>query len=347
MRARLPLVPASRYSAIGVELAAGHLRAVQLRRVSRGWVVHERVELTRREPAQPLGAAEAARLAGALRRRRFKGSQLVLSLPHRDTVRGLLEVTHEKGADPLRLAAQDMERTHQLTPGGYELAAWLPPVSGQRRQTAVCVTGCTHAVSQNLLAHFDATGLNVAAIDSRAYALSRVIDSDTPGARHLTAVIDTDTDAAELTLLQAGTVVYQRPLIDAGYGQAVARLVHRGVEADVADHALRLLGLTDRESLHGRKVCEAAMAYAESLVQEVRPALDYASRLFVDLPIKRFALVGASGRVPLLSYELCQQLRLEPAVTQPPALVDHDPDAALAVALGLTLHPEEASWAAA
>ncbi len=342
-----PFGPRTRFSPIGVELSAGFIRAVQLRRVAQGWALHDRVDLPRADPGQPFTASDARRLAATLGRRRFAPRPLVLSLPHRDTISGLLEVTHDKTSDPLRAAAQDVERTHQLPPGGYELAAWLPPVTGQRRQTAVCVTGCTHAASQNLLKHFDAAGLHVNALDSRAFALSRVIDIEAGPTRCLTAVIDTEHDSAQLILLLAGSVIYQRPLIDAGFRDALRPLVDRGLAPDTAAYGLRELGLTDRDSTYGLKICTALTAYAAALVREAHPALDYASRLFTDLPIQRFALVGDSGDIPLLGYEVCQQLRLDAAVIQPPALTHHAPDATLAVALGLTLHPEEAAWAAA
>ena len=347
MALRLPLMPGRRFSPIGVELAAGGMRAVQLRRTARGWTLLDRVELTRPDPARPYDLQDTRRLAATLARRRFAGHRVVVSLPHRDTFRGLLEVTHEKGGDPLSIAAQDVERTHQLTPGSYELAAWLPPVTGQRRQTPVCVTGCTHALAQQLLQQFDAVGLDITAVDSRAYALSRVLDSDTPGAGHITVAIDTDADGGELILLHGGAVLYQRPLLDAGFDHARRRLENGRVDARAAAWALRRCGFADRDSAPGRRVAEALRSYCTDVAREVHPALDYASRLFTNLPIKRFALVGECGSVPLLGYELCQQLRLEPAVTQPPAVVDHQPDATLAVALGLTLHPEEASWAAA
>ena len=347
MSMRLPLIAASSYSPVGVELSAGGMRAVQLRRTPRGWTLHDRVDLTRPAPARPYDQTDADRLAATLARRRFRGQRLVVAPAHRDTFRGLLEVTHEKGGDPLQVAAQDVERTHQLEAGQYELAAWLPPTTGQRRQTPVCVTGCTHAISQQLLDHFDAAGLNITALDSRAYALSRVIDSDSPGAAHLTVVIDTDADGGELILLHAGSVLYQRPLLDAGFQHATRRLVDQGLTPQAAAHALRTRGFADPDSPAGHRVAEALRGYCTAVAQEVHPALDYASRLFTNLPIKRFALVGTCGGVPLLGYELCQQLRLDPAVTQPPAVVDHQPDATLAIALGLTLHPEEASWAAA
>lgn len=336
-----------RISPIGVELTPGRIRAAQLRRTSSGWQLLDRFELSRPTEGPVCSADDALRLASTLRRRRFVGSDVVLSLPNRELIRGLLEVTHEKGGDPLRAAAKDVERTHRLEPGNYELAAWLPPASGNRRQTAVCVSGVAHAVSLPLLEAFDAAGLYVAAIDSRACALTRAIDTETRDGRHLTAVLDIEHPAGELMLLHQGSVVYQRPLIDAGLDQALRRLQEFGLEPDAAALALREYGMSDLETPVGKKVRDTLSHFVSGLIQEARPAIDYAARVYSDLPIRRFALVGEAAAVPLLGFEICQQLRLDAATTQPNQIVNVDPAPAYAVALGLTLHPEEATWAAA
>jgi Tfp pilus assembly PilM family ATPase len=176
--------------------------------------------------------------------------------------------------------------------------------------------------------------------------LTRSVDTEAAAA-HLTAVLDLETTAGELLLLHQGSVVYQRPLIDAGLNQAYARLTAHGLDAEAAAFAVRAHGLRGLDSPQGRKVGEALSGYVRGLIEEATPALDYAGRVYADLPLQRFALVGEAGAVPLLGFELCQQLRLEAATTQPNWIDDHEPDPAYAIALGLALHPEEAAWAAA
>lgn len=334
------------HSPIGVALGAAAVRAVQLRRAAHGWAVLDTVELARLNPDAPFDAAEAQRLAAVLRRRAFVGTEVVVSLPNAELIRGLVEVPSQDGGDPFMAAARDVERTHNLQPGGYELAAWLPPASGTRRHAAVCVTGCTHESAEALLDAFDAADLDVAALDSRACALSRVVDTAEDAGTHLTAVLDVEHDSAELVLLHRGAVAYQRPLIDAGLNQIHQRLAEHGLGRAAAEHCLKQVGLADAGGTEKPRVREALSAYTQSLVNETRPALDYAARVYSDLPIERFVLAGAGADVPVLGYELRQQLRLEPAEAQP-ADIDTNGQPVHAVALGLALHPQEVSWAAA
>ncbi|MEO1237322.1 MAG: hypothetical protein AAFX76_11095, partial [Planctomycetota bacterium] len=87
-------------SPIGVELSARSLRAVQLESRVGGWRVRDAVSLNRPVGDAALGIEEASRLAGVLRRRAFVGDRLVVSLPNRDVVRGLIEVA-ASAADPI------------------------------------------------------------------------------------------------------------------------------------------------------------------------------------------------------------------------------------------------------
>lgn len=331
---------------IGLDLGVTTLRAVQLQRRRGRWETLDAIEMSRLHPGQAFDEDEARRLAGVLRRRSFVGRSLVVSLPNRDLIRGLVEVNDKTEGGPMLEAALEIERTHGLEPGSYELAAWMPPASGARRQTAVCVNGCKHDASRSLLKAFDAAGLTVGALDSRACAIGRVLETPGNQPQELTAVLDIESDSTELILLHQGNVVYQRALIDAGLDQAEKRLAEHGLDADTARHCVTTIGLGDLEHTHAEPVRKALVGFISSLVQEAEPALDYAARIYTDLPIQRFAVVGSGASVPALGYELQQQLRLDQ--TASPIEVASLADApTFAVALGLTLHPEEASWAAA
>ncbi|MEM9915027.1 MAG: pilus assembly protein PilM [Planctomycetota bacterium] len=333
-------------TAIGLDLGVKTLRALQLQRRRGRWETLDAVALTRTNPGQTFDVDEALRLAAVLGRRSFVGRNLVVSLPNRDLIRGLVEVNDQTDGGPMYEAALEIERTHHLEPGTYELAAWMPPASGARRQTTVCVNGCRHRDAQTLLDAFDAAGLSVAALDSRACAIGRALETPHATPQELTAVLDIETDSTELILLHEGNVVYQRGLIDAGLDQAEKRLAGHGLDADAAHHALTTIGLSDLEHAHAEPVRKALVGYTRNLVQEAEPALDYAARIYTDLPIERFAVVGGGAAVPGLGYELQQQLRLRGRAT-PTEAASLDDASVFAVALGLTQHPEEASWAAA
>ncbi len=331
---------------IGLDLGATTLRAAQLRRSGDGWTSLDAIELSRLHPGQAFTAEEAQRLAAVLQRRSFVGRSLVVSLPNRDLIRGLIEVGGKAEGGPMLEAAVEIERTHGLEPGQYELAAWMPPTSGARRQTAVCVNGCRHDAAQSLLNAFDAAGLTVKALDSRACAIGRAFDTDSAASPSLTAVLDIESDGTELILLHQGGVVYQRPLIEAGLDQVEKRLAEHGLDAATTQHVLKTMGLATVQHAHAEPVRKALGNFTRSLAQEALPAMDYATRLYADLPIERFAVVGRGASVPLLGYEIQQQLRLT-ASASPIGVAGLDDAASFAIALGLTLHPEEASWAAA
>lgn len=333
-----------KHTPIGIELSAASVRATQLRREGGAWAIHDQVTVTRPDPTLPFDAQQARHLVGVLKRRGFAGRRVVVSLPNRDVIRGLFEVAEKDASDPFLSVAQDIERTHNLEPGGYELAAWLPPASGAQRKSAVCVTGCTHAVAQNVLDAFAAAGYEGAAIDSRACAVGRTVESP---ANRLTAVLDIEHQSAELVFLNNGNVVYQRPLIDAGLDQAHRRLTEKGLSREAADHCIQTAGLADTQNSQGQLVRDALLVFAQNLVQEARPALDYAARMYAELPIGRFVLVGPGAQVPLLDYELRQQLGYDAAPLRVPVSLTSAVDPVFAVALGLALHPQEALWAAA
>ncbi|MEL7087820.1 MAG: hypothetical protein AAGL98_05160 [Planctomycetota bacterium] len=333
-----------RHTPIGIEISTTSLRAVQLRRAGAAWAVHDQVTLPRTESAASFTSEQARRLVGVLRRRGFAGRRVVVSLPNRDVIRGLFEVEGKDAGDPFLAVARDIERTHHLEPGGYELAAWLPPASGLQRKSAVCVTGCTHDTARRVVGAFAAVGYDAAAIDGRATALGRVVES--PGDR-LTVALDIEHESAELVLLNDGSVVYQRPLMDAGLDQTHRRLADKGLSPEAAEHGLRTLGLADAQNPQGQMVRDVLLAYVQNLVQEARPALDYAARMYVDYPVGRLAVVGPGAKVPLLDYELRQQLGYDAAPLECAVALTSAVEPDFAVPLGLALHPQEVSWAVA
>ncbi|MEM8738720.1 MAG: pilus assembly protein PilM [Planctomycetota bacterium] len=350
-----------RHSPIGLEFSSASLRAAQLERRGPDWTLRDAFELPRLEPHRPISAQEAWRLAQVICRRDFVGSAAVVALPNQQLIRGLIEVATPtataQAPNPMLAAAQEIERHHGLEPGSYELAAWLPPPTSDRRRTAVCVAGCTHAVAAPVLDALTAAGLDPRVLDSRACAAARLSPTQ-PGAAPLTAAIDLEADDAELVLFHQQNVVYQRPLIDAGLDHAARRLTDRGLDADTARYALCRLGLNDLQTPHGQRVGQTLRAFAKHLAQEARPALDYAARLYPELPIKSFTLVGDGAAVPGLAYEVRQRLLLDHAPTRSAAFMNAsgttrthpgpsaDAADAFAVALGLALHPEETAWAA-
>ncbi|MEM9417877.1 MAG: pilus assembly protein PilM [Planctomycetota bacterium] len=331
---------------IGLDLGDTTLRAMQLQRRNGRWEVREAIEMSRLRPGKQFDEDEAHRLAAVLSRRSFTGQSLVVSLPNGELIRGLVEVNGKTEDGPMFEAALEIERTHVLEPGTYELAAWLPPAGSHRRQTAVCVNGCKHDTSTALLDAFEAAGLTVLALDSRACAIGRVLEPADRDQSQLTAVLDIEIDSTELTLIHDGNVVYQRALLDAGLNQAEKRLTEHGLSQESARHSLTTYGLIHVEHDYAEPVRKALIGFIRSLVQEAEPAIDYAARIYTDLPIERLAVVGSGAAVPALSYELQQQLRLA-TLAKPIEVVSLHQTASFAVALGMALHPEEVKWAAA
>ncbi|MEM9881342.1 MAG: hypothetical protein AAF800_00300 [Planctomycetota bacterium] len=333
------------YSSIGLDVTAEAVRAVQLRRVRSGWDIHETLTVARHGGGGGMDAAEARRIGTALRRRKFVGGEIRLALPNSQLIRGLLEVEPGPDGDALLAAAEEVERTRRLEPGTYELAAWRPTGASAGRRAAVCVGGCTHASAEAWLDGCAAGGWDVAVLDGRAHALGRVIGGPADAeAEGVTAVLDVDSDDAELVLLRGDEVLYQRPLPGEGLMKAEKPLVDAGIDPDAARRGLRQRGLAEVRPGVDEAVRSAWRGYAEGLAHEVEPAFGYARRVFADLTIRGFALAGVAAEVPALEYELRQRLRLEPATRH--ALLPAD-DRGAAVALGMALGGGEVAWAAA
>ncbi len=305
---------------------------------------------------------------------------MVLALPNARLVRGLIEVPGNS-VDPVAAAAREAERTHGLAPGGYELAAWRPELpraaaggGGGGRQAVVCVSGARHADAAPWLEAFGAAGLSVNALDTRACAVSRVLPGGEGPRATITAVLDMDHAAAELVLLQGGSVVYQRPLLDSGLGRLAAALAEAGLDERAAGVLLGETGYAGdggagdsggerggaaslrvegggvergAATLRGGRVRGVMDGYVRGVVAEVEPALGYAARVYPDWPVERLVVVGEAARVRGLEGALRGAMGLP----GPVLLASDDaggPDARqLAVAFGMALYPRGAACAAA
>ena len=335
-----------RRSPIGVAVSSSCIEAVQLERRGGKAALRDAVALTRLDPGGACSPREALRLAAVLRRRRFVGTDVVLALPDDRLVRGLVEVPHNAG-DPIAAAARETERTHGLAAGSYELAAWRPELPRPGRQAAVCISGVRHADTLPWLEAFEAAGLSVNAMDTRACAISRVLPAGGAQDPSITMVLDVNDDAAELILLQRGDVVYQRSLPDAGLKTLIEALAEAGLEGDAAREALGRAGSEGEPGRGGARVGGALDRYTQALVREVEPALEYARRVYPDWPIERLAVVGEAGGVGGIEAALREAL----AMPGPVLLTSDESGVAeprrLAVAYGMALYPRGAACAAA
>src|SRR5688572_2895186 len=206
-------------SAIGLDLGARHVTAVQLERAgagASGWRVAAAARVSRSRAGQPLDAAEAAKLCDTVDRLGFTGADVVLAAPADKLMAGVLELPPRTAQIPLeQIARVELARTNKCSPESFEMGFWeLPSPARAGKATHVMAVGYPHPEATALLDLVEHAGFNVVAIDARCCALARAcggMASPPPG---LTAILELGWSSASLVLLHDGVVVSERALAE-------------------------------------------------------------------------------------------------------------------------------------
>jgi Tfp pilus assembly PilM family ATPase len=352
-------------SAIGLDLGARYVTAVQLERAGggaagggapAGWRVAAAARVSRGRAGQPFDAAEASRLCDTIDRLGFTGTDVVLAAPQDKLLAGVLELPPRNAQIPLeQIARVELARTNKCPPESFEMGYWeLPSPARAGRASHVMAVGYAHADAAALLDLVEGAGFSVVAIDARCCALARAcggLASPPPG---LTAILDLGWSGASLVLLHDGVVVSERALAESGTDQLYDAFSTRlRLDPEMTDYLLGEVGLRDASSssaaaaaaapealdARGGAVATAGeprpalpdeargalSAYADGLVRELLVSFSYATRQYTDATVARLLLAGAGAAVPGLGEFLSKELGLETVAVAPKDLAECPP----------------------
>jgi Tfp pilus assembly PilM family ATPase len=343
---------------IGLDLAGREFKAIQLARTSTGYRIEAAVVLAQPENT-PLDAARAKWIADVLARQGFKGHRVILAAPVAKLEAEMLELPPRASGAPVeQIARGEMATVARLT-GGFEMACWdlpAPPRGGAG--TSMLSVAFRHADADMLLDPLESAGLDVRAIDARAWALARAIATDeTDSAPRL--VLDLEWDTGFVALVHRQKVLYQRTLAEIGFGT-----LHRGVaeQFDLSGEVTEFL-LTQHDelaaptrtadpaaatsSLQKARIAGLVAQYASVITDELEQSFAFARHRYPDLAPRGLLISGAGARVIGLCEQLTNRLRTEvtpisPAMRLPcpDDLAETCLNPALATALGMALYDD-------
>jgi type IV pilus assembly protein PilM len=375
--------PPRRRSPIGLDVGAKRVKAIQLEPgdAAGTWRVVA-AATTPRAGAGATGAlltaGEAAAVADLLYRAGFEGRHVIMSAPSSSVVQSVLDLPPRASQAPVeQIARLELARAHRCDPESFEMGCWDLPAphrtggQGPSKGTHLMAVALPHAAAAALLDPFEACGLRADALDIAPCALYRACTAvmAPPGA--ITGILDIGWDAAVLSLLYRGAVVYQRSLAEAGMGQLHAAVARRlGLEPDVTEFLLTDLGLTpEAREAAGRTAAPAAASaegdhaldpdlvddarrllttHVDSLAGELRVSFSYATHQYPDATVGKLLLAGGGAAMPGMAAHLAATLGVTAMAVSPSDLAECDVNVlglcgspAMTAAMGLAMFPRE------
>jgi Tfp pilus assembly PilM family ATPase len=351
----------AQHTPIGVDVNPHALRAAQVRRLGTGWRVSATAAVPRAEPEAPLDGRDVQRLIAAMRRRGFRGSQVVLTAPPERLLTGMLELPPRSSGAPVeQLARVEMSRLHKRDVSTFELACWdLPSPARAAHCTHVMAVAYAHSDADALLDLFEGQGLNVCAIDTQGWALIRACAPMLTDGFAVDLIVDLGWDGARASLVHQGVIVYERGLSDAGLGRLQERAC-RVLQCDrgAARRAIFAAGAgpgrldTAARADEGGPRAELDQAIHDHFLEaadDLRISMSYVQHRYPDARPGRVLLVGDGAAIPGLGKLLGSAVGTEAAPVVPVGLEpgptdgtaeDAAPPPALAKAVGLALYTD-------
>jgi Tfp pilus assembly PilM family ATPase len=315
--------------------------------------VNALVTLPRATPGTPVQAEEVQRLAGVLERAGFVGNRVVLAVPALDQMTAMLELPPRAPGIPFeQIAKMEFARVNRCEPAGLELSFWeLPDSARAGKGTHAMAVGCTHAAGERFLDLVEKAGIDAHAMDVMACAVARPCIGLAAASTGTTAVLDLGYTNASLSMLQAGTLVYERRMPEGGMKHLAESMKK---QLDVGDEEIDCLvrdgGFGEPGDRRGAEAFADARrvlaAHFAPVAQELRTTFGYLEYQYPQSPVKQMLLVGGGATIPGLAAHLQSTVGIEVRAVQPRDVVDCLPSVAeratpaMMTAIGLAMFEE-------
>jgi len=250
----------------------------------------------------------------------------------------------------------ELSRLHHVAPDSFELVHWeLASADKSKPTTQTLAFGCPHDVANAFLDAFEEAGLNVTALDVRSAAAARAcLPLTAPPASScrktragVTCLLDLQWNSTKLLLMWGHTLIYEKFI--GGFpqsgipNQCIATLTVRlsekfGLPERFAYQIVRAVGFAkdskspatasafagtsselDQKSVEA--IREMLMSHFETVAEELKSPLAYASRQYPDKGIERILLIGDGAGILGISQYLADILGIEVMPAAPSDLV--------------------------
>ena len=350
MRFRRKLTP------VGIDWGGRSVKAVQLAQTRDGWAAHAAATVPLPQPNAPADAATIRRLRDVLYRRGFEGDGVVLAAPTSRLEVDVFDLPPRSSGAPLeQFARTELARSARIEEHSFEMTCWdLPAPARAAASTSVMAVGLRHEDGEALVSAFEDEGLDVRAIDTRALALARACAPLLRGS-DVSAILDLGWNSAFLVLMCDNVVIYQRALAETGFALAHRQLVSRFQLAD--DVAEEMLQVADIRPVHpdNRRTGGGTTAvrdlvgrHIDSVLAEVDVSLAYARHRYPARAMTTLLLAGGGAGIAGIEEHVAERLNVSVKVAAAsqlavfPRALDGSGGPALAAAIGLARHDEEA-----
>ena len=337
-------------TSIGIDVGERTVKAVQLSRLPGGWRIEAAATISRSGSSSVLDAGDLRQLHESLAQQGFEGNSIVLSVPGGDLLTGILELPPRSSNAPIdQLARSELSRMHKCDGPGFEVACWdLPAPARAANSTFVMAVGCKHADADGLLDLFEGEGFEVECLGTHATAVARACEPLLADVDGDTAILDIGWSSAQLVLVHAGVIVYERKLHRGGV-MALTRLLagQLDVSEDEAENLLWSLGLDAEAPAHDAsedvraRVLAASTAHFQDMVKEMQIPFSYLVNQYPDAGVRRILLVGGGAGVRGLGTFLASTTEQEVLPVLPtnlttcPESFDHEFGSSVVAAIGL------------
>ncbi|MBT3200751.1 MAG: pilus assembly protein PilM [Phycisphaerales bacterium] len=307
----MELMPGTSALPIGVDIGQRHIKAVQLKGSPGRWSISAAGAILRENPDAQADRTDALQLRNLLATGGFKGRKIILAVPGKHLLTGIMELPPRNSGAPLgQLARNELSRLHRCEPDSFEMACWdLPDPARAGGLTYVMAAGCEHQYANSLVDTIESEGLEVAALDIRASAISRACGPMLDGVSGIVAVLDLGWSRAHLVLLHQDVIVYERKLTKCGIGAVVESLSRElKLHRQRAEALLMETGLSSPASNVGSEqrqgVSSASETYCRTLVEEMRIPLSYLGNQYPDALPETLLIVGSAATIPGVEKQL-------------------------------------------
>jgi Tfp pilus assembly PilM family ATPase len=306
----------STYSPIGLDCGSRFIKAAQIQ-YTRG---KPRVCATAsiQRMSEQLDVAEVNRISDVLYRQGFVGTRIAMAVPPAKILTSILELPPRTTNSPFdQLARVEFARHQKCEPNTFEMSWWeLPHASRVAKTTSVMAVGCRYTDADAILDPFDAVGLDVLKLDSSSVATARACSNVLARQGGISAILDLGWRSASLVILHDQTIVYDRPLGEAGIEQLYKDLSSSlGVKFDVIDVLIsqqtKLSSENDGDMQAQREITRAIDNHFAMLLKDLELSFSYAANQYASTNIDRLLLMGGGASIPGLVKNWSENLGMK------------------------------------
>lgn len=163
------------------------------------------------------------------------------------------------------------------------------------------------------------SGLEPVSLEPEIIAITRSLVGEN---KTTTLVINLGAATTDISIVHSGTLVFTRSIVSGG--EALARAVAKEMNFELlqGEEYKRTYGL-EEDKLEG-KVLAAIKPIFDTIIEEIKKAVNFYQGKYPQEPIKVVSLCGGTAKLPGLVMYVAQNLNIETQIGNPLALINKD-----------------------